>query len=76
MKTLFSSSRREEAHFIELLDTRPHSNPLPQGEGTGTVRFEFCGKLSGESSCMIFFETTNITPSPRGEGRGEGGCCH
>jgi len=74
MKTLFCSSRREAAHFMDLHDT--HYDPLSQGKGTGMVRFDFCGKLSDESSCMIFFETANITPSPWGEGRGEGGRCH
>jgi hypothetical protein len=75
MKTFFRSSRREEAHF-KMFHARPHPDPLPQGEETAIVRFDFCGKLSGESSRTIFFGTANVSPSPWGEGRGEGGRCN
>ena len=54
------------------VNSRPHADPLPRGEGTATVRFTLCRKSSGKSSRRLFCETVNDPPSPGGEGRGEG----
>ena len=73
MRTLSGSSRREEAHSKNLLNARPHPDPLPRGEGIAVAPFVFCEKLSGKSSRWCFVEVANDSPSPWGEGRGEGG---
>jgi hypothetical protein len=55
------------------LNNRPHPGPLPRGEGAANVRFAFCRKSSVQSSRTLFRGTAYDSPSPGGEGRGEGG---
>jgi hypothetical protein len=50
----------------------PHPDPLPRGEGTAIAAFVFLEKSSGKSNAWIFQKTGNDSPSPLGEGRGEG----
>ena len=49
-----------------------HPDPLPRGEGTAVGRCWFCGALSGKSSRGFSSEAKSDSPSPWGEGRGEG----
>ena len=74
MTTLFCSSRHKEAHSKKMFNARPHPNPLPRGEGTAIADFFFYGSSFGKYSRTIFFETASVSPSPWGEGWGEGGC--
>jgi hypothetical protein len=59
-----------------LCYVRPHPDPLPRGEGTAIDSFATYESLFGKSSHMESFETANVSPSPWGEGRGEGGLCN
>ena len=56
-----------------IINARTQPNPLPRGEGTATTRFDNFGSPSGKSSRGFFEEAANDSPSPGGEGRGEGG---
>jgi hypothetical protein len=55
------------------LNNRPHPGPLPRGEGAANVQFAFYWKSYGQSSRRLFCEAAYDSPSPGGEGRGEGG---
>jgi hypothetical protein len=57
-------------------DARPHPNPLPRGEGTGSGPARWFVNFCGQSSRRSSDETANVSPSPGGEGRGEGKRCH
>ena len=59
-----------------LFYARPHPGPLPREEGIAVARFDICEKSFSKSSRTKFFGTENDSPSPWGEGRGEGGRCH
>jgi hypothetical protein len=52
---------------------RPHPDPLPRGEGTAKAHTRFFGRLFGQSSRGFTIKTASDSPSPWGEGRGEGG---
>ena len=54
------------------LDARPHHNPLPRGEGTGSVNALGFVCFFSQSSRSFSTETAGVSPSPGGEGRGEG----
>ena len=56
-----------------MFNAPPHPNPLPRGEGTAESRFDDFGSPLGKSSRGFSRETANGSPSPGGEGRGEGG---
>jgi hypothetical protein len=73
MKTFFCSSRREEAHFSKMFYAHPHPDPLPRGEGTAVGHFVSCESFSSRLPRSICQMAGNISPSPWGEGRGEGG---
>src|SRR5688572_28855907 len=49
-----------------------HPDPLPPGEGTADVRMVFCRRLLGKLRQGCDREAVDHSPSPRGEGRGEG----
>lgn len=56
-----------------MFDARPHPNPLPRGEGNDGGAFS-----NFQSTCYSYPLTdtrvaADDSPSPRGEGRGEGG---
>jgi hypothetical protein len=70
MKTSFGGSRCQEAQSKNLLNTRPHPDPLPRGDGTTIASFAICECLFGKSSHMESLETVNVSPSPWGEGPG------
>ena len=57
-----------------VVNDRPHPGPLPRGEGAANVQFAFRRKSFGQSSHTLFRGTAYDSPSPGGEGRGEGGC--
>jgi len=57
-------------------DAPPHPNPLPRGEGTAIGHIHLCEGASSKSSRRFSRETEHISPSPGGEGRGEGERCH
>jgi hypothetical protein len=57
-------------------DARPHPDPLPRGEGTATERLLLFGRSSRQPSRWLPSETAHGSPSPGGEGRGEGERCH
>jgi len=52
---------------------RPHPNPLSQGEGITAMRFDYFGGQLGKLSRWFLRKPMNVSPSPGGEGRGEGG---
>jgi hypothetical protein len=56
-----------------VFDARPHPNPLPRGEGTATTRFASFGRSLGKSCHGSPRVTANNSPSPGGEGQGDGG---
>jgi hypothetical protein len=56
-----------------LCYARPHPDPLLRGEGTAIARFDSFEALSGKYSHTTLIETAGVSPSPWGEGRGEGG---
>jgi hypothetical protein len=55
-----------------LLHAHPHPDPLPQGEGTAVEHFVLCGNFSSRWQRLIRRITGSVSPSPWGEGRGEG----
>ena len=56
-----------------LLEFGPPSPwPSPQGEGTAIKRLHFADDRPNERRLTTFQKTANDSPSPRGEGRGEG----
>ena len=55
-----------------MVNARPHPSPLPRGEGTGCERFLIFGRTPRKSSREFSREAANGSPSPGGEGRGEG----
>jgi hypothetical protein len=57
-----------------IVNIRPHPGPLPRGEGVTEEQFQFCAESHHQSNRRLLRETANVSPSPRGEGRGEGGC--
>jgi hypothetical protein len=56
-----------------LFNAHPHPDPLPRGEGTAAARLKNFASQLGKSSHMILPAVAMDSPSPRGEGRGEGG---
>jgi hypothetical protein len=59
---------------IKLFYARPHPNPLPRGEGTTVGWFNFCNFFASRCPRSICQVTESVSPSPWGEGRGEGDC--
>jgi hypothetical protein len=59
--------------FANLPEARPHPDPLPRGEGTAVDGFEFREELLGRWLLSICLKAGSVSPSPWGEGRGEGG---
>jgi hypothetical protein len=58
-------------------NTRPHPGLLPPGEGVAVGSFLISGKLSGQVPVTRNSKNAaNDSPSPWGEGRGEGGRHH
>jgi hypothetical protein len=64
----------KERKLIGWKNARPQPDLLPRGEGTATAHFWFCGGLSGKFSHRYSGEMADVSPSPWGEGRVEGGC--
>jgi len=73
MKTFLFNSRRAEAHSIKIIYVRPHPDPLPRGEGTAVLDSVYCGSSLSRWLISICRWTGSVSPSPWGEGRGEGG---
>jgi hypothetical protein len=63
----------EEAEGKNGGNARPHPDPLPRGEGTAIVHSSVLGNAFAQSHRRSSSETANGSPSPGGEGRGEGG---
>ncbi len=51
----------------------PHPDPLPLGEGTAVGRSFICVSLSSRWPISFSRDAGSVSPSPWGEGRGEGG---
>ena len=76
--TTFQTRTRESIEaFVEFIErtrdelggiVRPHPGPLPRGEGESQPARDYFGDRSENGGA------TNRSPSPGGEGRGEGGC--
>jgi hypothetical protein len=62
-----------KALLEKMFCARPHPDPLPRGEGTAVVHFIFFECFSGCWPRPICQVTESVSPSPWGEGRGEGG---
>jgi hypothetical protein len=58
----------------QMFYAHPHPDPLRRGEGAAVVHFIFCESFSGCRPHPIYQVTGSVSPSPWGEGRGEGGC--
>lgn len=56
-----------------MINARPHPEPLPRGEETAMLNSWKFVDASRESSRGFAMEVANVSPSPWGEGRGEGG---
>lgn len=56
-----------------MFNARPLPNPLPQSEGIAATRSANFGRPLGKFSRWFSREMANGSPSPGGEGRGEGG---
>src|SRR5437868_6202280 len=52
---------------------RLHPNPLPRGEGTAIEASLLSENPAGKPSAAILQPSESVSPSPVGEGRGEGG---
>jgi hypothetical protein len=59
-----------------LIDARPHPDPLPLGEGTADGCFILRGSFSSRRPLSFCQGAGSVSPSPWGEGRGEGGRRH
>ena len=70
------STRCERDLLVRCFNARPHPNPLPQVEGTSLDALFQCDSCHDKSRLVIRHETANVSPSPGGEGRGEGRRCH
>ena len=60
--------------FLKMFNARPHPDPLPRGEGTAAGCVSFFASRSSRWLLSICQEAGSVSPSPWGEGRGEGGC--
>ena len=56
----------------KMFNARPHSNPLPQGEGTAVAHLIFHKSFSSRWQRSVCQIAGSVSPSPWGEGRGEG----